>query len=78
VLRAIECATATPALVGRTVTGKTFAQLKRLADNPAVLSMIQTIAKESTVQTHELPLKVLPFCRNPGFQRVGAIFFRWQ
>ena len=60
VLRAIERATATSALVGRTVTGKLGPRLKRLADNLAILNMTQGIEKGRTFSTHHLPIKVLP------------------
>jgi hypothetical protein len=60
VLRAIERAIATSALVGRTVTGKLGPRLRQLGDNLVVLNMTQRMTgKETTFPTHYLPLKVL-------------------
>jgi hypothetical protein len=70
VLRAIDRATATSALVGWTVTGKLGPRLRRLADNLAVLNMTEGIGKV-TFPTHHLPIKVLPSVEIRDFQKSG-------
>ena len=69
VLRAIDRATATSALVGWTVTGKLGPRLRRLADNLAVLNMTQRIGKESYLSNAPPADKGPPFCRNPGLPK---------
>src|SRR4051812_31215356 len=69
VLRAIDCATVTSALVGGTVTEKLGPRQEKFADNLATLNMTLTIKKERTFPPREPPLKVLPCRRNPTFQR---------
>jgi|tagenome__1003787_1003787.scaffolds.fasta_scaffold20417160_2 hypothetical protein len=73
VLRAIDCATATSALVGPTVTGTLGPRPGKFADNLATLNMTLTITKESTFPTREPWSKVLP-CRRKSAtsKRSGA------
>src|SRR5882672_297783 len=76
VLWAIDCATATSALVGRTVIGKLGPRPGKFADNLATLNMTLTITKESTFPTREPPLKVLPCRRNPQLPKEAALLSR--
>ena len=70
VLRAIDCATAISALVGRTVTGKLGPRPGKFSANLATLNMTLTITKESTCPTREPRSKVLP-CRRKSAASKG-------
>jgi hypothetical protein len=73
VWRAIDRATATSALVGRTVTGKLGPRPGKFADNLATLNMTLTITKESTFPTREPRSKVLPAVENPQLPKGAAL-----
>jgi hypothetical protein len=65
VWRAIDCATATSALVGRTVTGKLGPRPGKFADNLATLNMTLTTQRKARFQRANRGQRSLPAVENP-------------
>src|SRR5258708_20747370 len=70
VLWAIDCATATSALVGRTVIGKLGPRPGKFADNLATLNMTLTITKEVHFQRANRRKRSFPAVAFRNFQRL--------
>ena len=70
-LRAIDCATATSALVGRTVTGKLGPRPRKFADDLATLNMTLRSQRKVHFPTRLPVSKVLP-CRRKSATSKGS------